>query len=91
MYDKQKRYYWHKQWCWSGDGTRAVHTSGLQFEPVDGGGDEWRYIERTYADFAASETARGVPEWQLPTRINALTNEVNKWVNDPRNRKKRTD
>ena len=87
MYDKQERYYWHKKWRWSDDKARAVHESGLQFELTDG---VWQYIENTYAEFAQSETERGVPEWQLPTRINTLTNEANKWATDPRNLKKGT-
>ena len=58
MGDKE-RYYWHKKWRWSDDKARAIHDSGLQFEQTDG---LWQYIENTYAEFAQSETERGVPE-----------------------------
>ena len=80
MGDKE-RYYWHKKWRWSDDNQRVIHDSGLQFEIIGG---IWTLIATSYHPFAESETARGVPEWQLKGRLIKLTKEAQKWATDPR-------
>lgn len=82
---KSKRYLWHKHWSWSADG-RVMHDSGLKFEPSD---LDLVVVQDTLPAFHAHELARGVPEWQHPTRIKTLTKEAQTWTADPRNQKTR--